>query len=136
MIAGLAEQRNRYKGNPPRPWVRLRLTAPDGNTEEVELLADTGNPCAVIISQVLLAKLKHRAAPEVYSNFGLLEGGWLHLTMPELGLAQDVVGFGSDAVVQAARASHVALEGLAGLPFLRLVEYGGDKDWFWLRPSH
>jgi hypothetical protein len=135
MIAGPSEQRNPYKGSPPRPWVRLRFTAPDGTTQEVELLADTGNPCAVIISQALMARLKLRAAPDVQSNFGLLEGGWLHLTMPELGLDQDVVGFGSDAVGTAAKASSPDFEGLAGLPFFRLLEYGGDADWFWLRPA-
>jgi hypothetical protein len=45
MIAGPYEQRNPYKGFPDRPWIRLRLTASDGTGEEMELLADTGNPC-------------------------------------------------------------------------------------------
>src|SRR5260370_27599614 len=134
MIAGPSEQRNQYKGVPPRPWVRLRLTAPDGTRHEFELLADTGNPCAIILSRVAMAILKQRAATDLNCNFGLLEGGWLHLTMPELGLDQDLIGFGSDAVVTAAKASSPDLEGLAGLPFLRLLEYGGDADWFWLRP--
>jgi hypothetical protein len=69
------------------------LTAPDGTTKEVELLADTGNPCAIIFSRVLMAALKQRATPDLHSNFGLLEGGWLHLTMPELDLDQDVEGY-------------------------------------------
>jgi hypothetical protein len=133
MIAGPFEQRNPYNGSPSRPWVRLRLTAPDGSTHEVELLADTGNPCALIISQALMATLKQRAAPDVQSNFGLLQGAWLHLAMPELGVDQDVEGFASDAVVAATKASSPDFEGLAGLPFLRLLEYGGDADWFWLR---
>jgi hypothetical protein len=134
MIALPSEQRNPYKGSPPRPWVRLRLTAPDGSTHDIELLADTGNPCAIIISQALMARLKLRAAPDLHSNFGLLEGGWLHLSTPGLGLDQDVVGFASDAVVTSTMASSLDFEGLAGLPFLRLLEYGGDADWFWLRP--
>jgi hypothetical protein len=111
----------------------LRLIAPDGTTHEVELLADTGNPCALIISQALMARLKQRAAPDVHSNFGLLQGGWLHLTMPELGLDQDVVGYASDAVMTATKASSPDFEGLAGLPLLRLAEYGGNALWFWLR---
>ena len=134
MIAGPFEQRNPYKGSPSRPWVRLRLIAHDGSTHEVELLADTGNPCAIIISQALMARLRQRAAPDRQSNFGLLQGGWLRLTMPELGVDQDIEGFASDAVVTAAKASSPDFEGLAGLPFLRLLEYGGDADWFWLRP--
>lgn len=134
MNTGLTEQRNPYKGSPPRSWVRLRVTAADGTLHEVEVLADTGNPCAIIISQALMAKLKQRTAPDLRSNFGLLEGGWVHLTIPELGLDEDLVGYASDAVVAATKASSADLEGLAGLPFLRLLEYGGDADWFWLRP--
>jgi hypothetical protein len=83
-----------------------------------------------------MANLALRAAPDLHSNFGLLEGGWLHLAMPELGLDQDLVGYASDAVVTATKASSPDLLGLAGLPFLRLLEYGGDADWFWLRPAH
>jgi hypothetical protein len=113
----------------------LRLTAPDGSSHEDELVADTGNPCAIIIGQPLMARLKHRSASDLQSNFGLLEGGWLHLTMPELGLDQDVEGFASDSVVAATKASSPDFEGLAGLPFLRLVEFGGDADWFWLRSA-
>jgi hypothetical protein len=113
----------------------VRLAAPDGTTLEIELLADTGNPCAIIITQALLGRLTWRSASDVQSNFGLLEGGWLHLTVPELRLDQDVVGYANDAVVAASKASSPDFEGLAGLPFLRLVEYGGDADWFWLRPA-
>ena len=80
MMAKPSEQQNAYKGSPPRPWVRLRLITPDGTTHEVELLADTGNPCAIILGLAHMAALKQRAAPDIHSNFGLLEGGWLHLS--------------------------------------------------------
>ena len=133
MMAERPEQRNAYKGSPPRPWVRVRLTAPDGSAYEVELLADTGNPCAIILGQTLMAALKQRAAPDLHSNFGVLRGGWLHLTMPNLGMEQDVIGFASDAVATATKASSPDFEGLAGLPLLRLLEYGGDADYFWVR---
>jgi hypothetical protein len=53
--------------------------------------------------------------------------------MPELGLVQMVLGCASDAMVVASQASSPSFQGLAGLPFLRLVEYGGDANWFWLR---
>ena len=56
--------------------------------------------------------------------------------MPELGLAQQIVGYASDAVVKAVKASSPDFAGLAGLPFLRLLEFGGDADGFWLRPGH
>lgn len=136
MTTGPSEQRNPYKGSPPRPWIRVRLAVPDGTTEEVELLADTGNPCAIIISQAAMTRLPHGDAPGMNTNFGPLGGGWLHVCMPELGLEQDVLGFASDMVVTATTASNPNFEGLAGLPLLRLFEYGGDADWFWLRPAH
>src|SRR5438876_5430406 len=44
-----------------------------------------------------------------------------------------LVGFASGPVTVAARASSPDFEGLAGLPLLRLMEYGGDADYFWVR---
>lgn len=133
MTGVLFEQRNPYKGTPPRPWVRLRLAAPDGSTQELDLLADTGNPCALIIGQQLMARLKHGDGPDMNTNFGRLEGGWLQLEMPELQMVRPILGYASDAVVTAAKASHPDFKGLVGLPLLRLVEYGGDAVGFWLR---
>jgi hypothetical protein len=127
------EQRNPYKGSPPRPWIRIRLTAPDGTAQEIELLADTGNPFELIVSQQQMAVLGHGTGPSLNTNFGQLNGGWFQLAMPELGLSQSVFGYASDTVVNAAKASHPDFAGLAGLPLLRLLEYGGDADWFWIR---
>jgi hypothetical protein len=135
VTAALSEQRNPYKGSPPRPWVRLRFSAPGGGYHEIELLADTGNPCSIIVSQKLMAKLTYRAAPDVNSNFGLLAGGWLHINMPDLGLDVDLVGYASDHVVATTKNSSNDFEGLAGLPLLRLLEYGGDANCFWLRAT-
>jgi hypothetical protein len=126
------EQRNPYKGVPPRPWVRVRFAAPGGSTIELDLLADTGNPFAVIVSQQDMAVLKAGDAPDANSNLGLLQGGWLQPDMPELALVQPVVGYASDPVVAGAAASHADFAGLAGLPLLGLAEYGGDGNWFWL----
>jgi len=133
MIVAAYEQRNPYKGKPQRPWIRLRLEAVDGSLVELELLADTGNPCALIISSASMTRLKAADAPDIQSNFGLLQGGWLQLAMPELGLTQAAIGYASDAVATAAKASHADFEGLAGLPLLRLLEYGGDAREFWVR---
>jgi hypothetical protein len=57
---------------------------------------------------------------------------WVRI--PELALDEHVMGYASDAVLAGARASSPDFEGLAGLPLLRLTQYGGDRDWFWLRP--
>jgi hypothetical protein len=84
-----------------------------------------------------MSKLRHRAESNVDSNFGLREGYRLRILMPEFGLNHKVVGFVSDRVAETAKASHPDFEGLAGLPFLRLLEYGGDDNAFCIqsRPS-
>jgi hypothetical protein len=130
-----SEQRNAYKGSPPRPWVRLRLTEKGGTAHWIELLADTGNPFAIVISAANMANLKLKSAPDVNTNFGSLEGGWVHLGMPEFGLDTDMIGYASDAVVLSTQISSTDFHGLAGLPLLRLLEYGGDAASFWLRAA-
>ena len=133
MTAAPFEQRNPYKGTPPRPWLRLRFETANGISQEFDLLADTGNPFAVILSQSGWNQLKIGDAPDVATNFGTLQGGWLNLTMPEFGLVQPLICYASDGVAAAARSSHSDFNGLVGLPFLQLLEYGGNADWFWLR---
>jgi hypothetical protein len=70
----------------------------------------------------------------VHTNFGLLRSGWLRVVIPELGFDRQLLGFASDQVVAAARSSSPAFEGLAGLPLLRMMQYGGDASSFWLQP--
>jgi hypothetical protein len=124
-------QSNPYKGKNPRCWVRLRFAA-DGCLHERELVADTGSPCAVILCQTDLALLLRAAAAGINTNFGHLTGGWLELNMPELGLTNQIRAFGSDQVFQAVQADSPDFVGLVGLPLLRLVEYGGNGNSFWL----
>jgi len=79
----------------------------------------------------LLVLLRATAAGTA-NNFGPLTGGWLELHMPELGLTQQFVGYGSDAVLQAAQMDSPDFAGLVGLPLLRMTEYGGDGNLFWI----
>ncbi|MCI0684538.1 MAG: hypothetical protein L0Y71_20695 [Gemmataceae bacterium] len=125
-------QCNPYKGVNPRCWVRLRFAAADGSLHERELLADTGCPCAVILGQADLTILLRAPGAAINSNFGQLTGAWLELHMPELGLTHQLAAYGSDAVLQAARVESPDFAGLAGLPLLRMMEYGGDGGSFWL----
>lgn len=127
------EQRNPYQGTPERPWFRLRLLAADGDSRELSVLADTGNPCALIVSVEEMRHFKRGDAPDVQTNFGALAGGWLEIEIPELDYRGFVMGFASDDVVHACQASHPDLAGLAGLPLLREFEYGGDAESFWIR---
>lgn len=133
MTSGPPEQRYPYQGSPPRPWIVLRLMGPDGTTKEFKVIADTGNPFALVIGPDSLAQLHHGEGPQVNTNFGPLEGAWFHLSMPELGLTHKVFGYVSAEVVLSTKASHLDFEGLAGLPLLRLLEYGGNPDDFWIR---
>ena len=128
-------QRNPYKGSLSRAWIRLRFSEPSGALWEGEFLADTGCAHEVVVGLSVLARLRRRAAMNVNTNFGWLVGAWLELSMPELGLVCPLVGFGNDRIVAGARASSPDFEGLVGLPFLRLIEYGGDANWFWIRPA-
>src|SRR6266480_3318486 len=84
-------------------------------------------------ARILPDALSCKRTSIIRKNFGLLEGGWLQLTMPEFGLGQPILGYASDAVAAVASADHTDLQGLAGLPLLRLIEYGGDASSFWLR---
>jgi hypothetical protein len=132
---GPPEQRHPYKGSPLRPWVQVQLAAPDGTVRDFDLLADTGNPFELVVSRGILTSFPHGAAAHAHTNFGVLHGGWLHVLVPVVGMDLWLVGYGNDTIVTAAQKSSPDFEGLVGLPFLRRTEYGGDRDWFWIRPG-
>ena len=129
----MSEQRNDYKGSPPRAWVEVELVSADGQSERIHLLADTGNPCAVIIGQAQMKRFRRRGGPDLNTNFGTLNGGWLEVRIPALGFTAFLLGYSGDDVSAAARQSNPDFIGLAGLPLLREMEYGGDSQAFWLR---
>jgi hypothetical protein len=131
----MSEQRNPYKGSPLRPWVRLNLVAADGTTKEIEALADTGSPCALIVSSQVMRDCNLGLAPGMSTNFGALDGGWLRIRIPGTGLDQVLLAYASDGVVQSVQDSHSDFQSLAGLPLLMLLEYGGDGDAFWVRAT-
>jgi len=98
----MPEQRNPHHGTPPRAPLRLRLVGADGSSTEKELLADTGNPYALIINSREMQRLRLLNGADVNTNFGLLEGGWLRVVIPEISFDRQVFGYGSDEVVAAA----------------------------------
>ena len=87
------------------------------------------------MSSTDLLRLSYSEAAPVNSNFGPMLRAWIQLSMPELDLTSDVLGFGSEHVLQTTRSASSEFAGLVGLPLLRLVEYGGDGDRFWLRKA-
>jgi hypothetical protein len=91
-------QRSVYKGSPPRPWISLRLVAADDTALELQLLADTGNPCGVIIGPQVMRQVKRTDGPDLATNFGTLQGGWVLVVMPELGLDRYLMGYASSTV--------------------------------------
>ncbi len=128
------EQRNVYRGEPARAWLRLDLISADGRVRQFELLADTGNPCAIIVNVATMQSLRWRASVSTDSNFGPLEGGWLRVAIPELGLDVKTLGHANDSIVNVVKRSDPGFGGLVGLPLLRMLEYGGDSGRFWVRP--
>jgi hypothetical protein len=84
----------------PCAWVSMRFTGPDGQVTQLQLIADTGSPCTVVIGAAAMELLRRGRLENRSSNFGELEGGWLLLSMPELGLDQFVPGYASDNACQ------------------------------------
>jgi hypothetical protein len=98
-----------------------------------QLIADTGGVAAIRISRSLLHKIEFEPADVQKTNFGLAEGSWVWVEIPELGFRKKMIAYGLDQIVAAAKQSHPDFEGSVGLPFLREFEYGGDENEFWIR---
>lgn len=128
------EQRTIYRGAPARAWLRLQLIAANGRGHELEFLVDTGNPCGIILDTQTMQSLKWRESASVDSNFGTLNAGWLRVVIPGIPFDAKMLGYANDSVVNVVRRSDHHFAGLVGLPLLRMVEYGGDAGWFWIRP--
>jgi hypothetical protein len=107
--------------------------ARNGTVQTLELLADTGNPYALILSASILAASQLFPGPSTMTNFGLLVGGQVRVVIPDVGFDQVILGYASDVVVAATHDSSPDFAGMAGLPLLRMMEYGGDLDCFWIR---
>src|SRR5207249_11870124 len=127
------EQRNAYKGSPARPWIRLALVSEQGRRREIQAFVDTGSPCALIVSLDVLDEFNFGLLRAIRTNFGTLESGWLRVQVSEIKFDEEIVGYGGDAVIATARGSHSSFDALAGLPLLRMMQYGGDKSVFWIR---
>ena len=113
----------------------MRLATAEGDTREWKLIADIGSPFAIVMGPEYLSEFSFGAGTHVDSNFGFLESACLHLAMPEFGLDSLILGYGSDEVLNSGSADHPDFESLAGLPLLRLLEYGGNANEFWIRRS-
>ncbi|MBX9584674.1 MAG: hypothetical protein K2X87_30595 [Gemmataceae bacterium] len=127
----MPEQRNPYRAG--RPWLRLGFMTIDGTVRELELVADTGSPGAVIVGETLFDQLVHDRVRDRPGRFGTHRAGWVRLYSPELALVEFVLGYGNDDTARTAGRSSLRFAGLVGLPILRLGEYGGNADAFWFR---
>ncbi|NLX99870.1 MAG: hypothetical protein GXY83_27550 [Rhodopirellula sp.] len=88
-----SQQRNIYRGEPARAWVRVQLIGTNGRSREVDLLVDTGNPCAIIIDKATMHSLRWRASLSADSNFGPLEGSWLRIAILEFAFDVKTLGY-------------------------------------------
>lgn len=127
------EQRNIYRGYPARAWITLQLQSRSGESQLLDLLVDTGSPCSIIVEETIMAKMRWHDSTRSSSNFGLLSGGWLHITIPQIGFDEKVLGYSNDSVVQVVQRTDLNFSGLIGLPLLRMLRYGGDEGTFWIR---
>ena len=131
----MSEQTNGYKGSPPRAWIRLRLYGAGGATEELDVVVDTGNPLPLVIGEAKLKRYRTRRRRRVPTNFGILQGGRLRVMILG-GVGEfEIVGYGSDAIIETVKQSDPGFDGLIGLPMLRLLEFGGDAEGFWMKTS-
>lgn len=129
------EQRNIYRGLPARAWLRIELTSARGTVHPLDLLVDTGNPCAIIVDRATMESFQWRESRKTNSNFGQLESGWLRFAIKEIGFAAEILGHANDSIVNVVKRSDPKFAGLIGLPLLRMLEYGGNQGWFWIRSS-
>ena len=135
MSSPAAGQTNPLKGDPSRCWLRVQLVDIDGGSRDMEMLVDTGSPFPIIIGLADMVLFKHDNAADLDSNFGQLQGSWVRVVIPEIQFDKLILGYASDRVVDSVKLSSEGFEGLLGLPLLRLAEYGGNADWFWLRAT-
>lgn len=131
----MPEQRSIYAGEPSRAWIRVQLDSPIGEVRELDLVVDTGNPCAMIVDEKTLRTMLWRESLEVDSNFGSLAGGWLCVKVPDISFDHKLLCHGNDRVDSVVKNSDLRFDGLIGLPFLRMMSYGGDGGYFWIRSS-
>ena len=132
MTAPAHEQKNPYLGSPARPWIALRFVGIDGEPRDIKLVVDTGCPLSFAISPDFAADFTFGWSTSIISNFGLLQDEWFQIAMPELGVEGLMVGFLSEEAADAVRLDYPEFAGLVGLPFLRLLDYGGNRDEFWV----
>ncbi len=126
-------QRNPYQGSPARAWIVLRLATQDGLSRDFKLVVDTACPLSFAIAPDHVPEFSFGMSAPIVTNFGILQGEWFHLAMPELGLDALIVGYASEEASNAVRVDHPEFVGLVGLPLLQLLEYGGDAEEFWVR---
>ena len=128
-------QRNPYRGEPARACVQLAVHPLQGAPRDLVFLVDTGCPCPLIVAEEVWRDCLLEEAGDVMTNFGLLKGGWSQVTVGVVDINLRVKTYGSDAVAAAVRQSVPEFAGLAGLPLLRMFEYGGDSSEFWLQSA-
>jgi hypothetical protein len=112
----------------------VRFGRADGSgTFERALAVDTGDEQAVRIGSADMDLFRHRRGPTEQTNFGRAVGGWVMLSIPEIGLERAVLAFATDELLAVIREISPDLAGQVGMRFLRMVEYGGNDHEFWVR---
>ena len=66
-----------------QPTVEVTFKDPQGAKVTKVFFVDTGNPLELVIDPDNMARLKLADAPDVWTNFGRLEGGWVRISTPD-----------------------------------------------------
>jgi hypothetical protein len=128
-------QVNDYCGVPPRPLLRLRLLGSADDIIELEAVVDTGSPLAIVVDMEVFFRFARRETRTVPTNFGNLTSGWVRMTIPQTRFNHEMRVYGSDTVVHSVQQSDRWFTAVIGLPLLRMFEFGGDADRFWIRDA-
>jgi len=119
----------------PRAWVFVTLIAPDGTNQKLDFVADTGCSFNLVVGSAALGQFQERPGPAQVSSYGTHSSGWVRVSIPEVALDQKVLACESDPVLTIVQSDDPDFAGILGLPLLRMTEYDGDADWFWIRPA-
>lgn len=89
-------QKNRYLGRTPRPWLAVPFRNTEGVVHTVKLIADTGCPQGIILAPEWFDTLVTTRFASIRTNFGVMDGGWLQVFDPGSGFVELVRGYSSE----------------------------------------
>ena len=116
-----------------RPNIEVSFSTSTGQQKKKRLIADTGNPVAFILSFHELQEISFSSAPSIGSQWGMLFGAWVEVSVEDLHFKKRMVAYANDVIASSAQTE--GFDGLAGLKFLDEFVYSGDGTQFCLETN-